>query len=396
MILIEGTYGTARVYNDHVEETAVEQIKQLLNQPMTEGAHVCIMPDVHAGAGCVIGYTAHLSTKVVPSIVGVDIGCGMTALKLQDKSLLADNAAFEIFDAAVAAAVPSGHHVHGAPIQNEFVRTHEEQLQEVCRRTGQEYDYVVRSLGTLGGGNHFLELDRDENGDLWFIVHTGSRNFGLRIALYHQAIAERSDKRVAIKQLKNRYEGTELGERIAALPNKTKGLEWIEGEELAAYLRDMQLAQEYAAANRQLICDALYPLLGRIEQRVESVHNYIDLRSSIIRKGAISAQAGELMVIPLNMRDGTIIAVGKGNAEWNYSAPHGAGRLMSRTEAKNTLSVEMFEKEMEGIYSSCVGTSTIDESPMAYKNAEEILQFIEPTADIVHRMFPVWNFKAKD
>lgn len=239
-----------------------------------------------------------------------------------------------------------------------------------------------------------MELNEDSNGDVWFVVHTGSRNLGKCTADYFQEIAKNDDKSKTIEELKKTYSGIELGEKIKNIPNKTKGLEYLEGKDLEDYLEAMKFAQQYASLNREIIVGLVGERYG-VSNVVESVHNFIDLEAGIVRKGAISAQYGEMVIIPLNMKDGSILGIGKGNIDWNFSAPHGAGRKMSRSVAKSSLLVEDFEKQMEGIYSTCVGKSTLDESPMAYKDADEILKYIEPTVEVVDRLIPIWNYKAK-
>ena len=381
---IYGKYGKAVVYNDLIEEAAYSQIANLLNQPMAKDAHVRIMPDVHAGAGCVIGYTAKLTDKVVPNLIGVDIGCGVSAAKLSQAVDL------DQFNQHIAQMVPVGRNIHSAPagsLSAEFTAD----LKRVCQETGQDYEYARNSLGTLGGGNHFMEIDVDRNGEHWFVIHSGSRNFGLKIAQHFQKIAEEYDYSKEIADIRNKYSGKALEAQIKRIPKRQKGLEWLEEEDLERYLEFMSIAQDYAKLNRMIIADLA---LGGMQEAVESVHNYIDIEHKIIRKGAISAQEDELMVIPLNMRDGVLLCRGRGNPEWNYSAPHGAGRLMSRSQAKTELSMEEFRKTMEGIYTTCVSQHTLDESPMAYKDGEEIKGYIEPTAEILDHWKPVWNYKG--
>ena len=386
-MVLSGKYGSAIVYNDYVEETAVSQIINLLNQPMSKDANVRIMSDVHAGAGCVIGYTAYLTDKVVPNLIGVDIGCGVLAIKLKERPNLDE------LENLISKNVPTGFSKRES-ISNLVSTRIKEDLKAFCSKIGQNYDTALYSLGTLGGGNHFMELNEDSNGDVWFVVHTGSRNLGKCTADYFQEIAKNDDKSKTIEELKKTYSGIELGEKIKNIPNKTKGLEYLEGKDLEDYLEAMKFAQQYASLNREIIVGLVGERYG-VSNVVESVHNFIDLEAGIVRKGAISAQYGEMVIIPLNMKDGSILGIGKGNIDWNFSAPHGAGRKMSRSVAKSSLLVEDFEKQMEGIYSTCVGKSTLDESPMAYKDADEILKYIEPTVEVVDRLVPIWNYKAK-
>ena len=400
MKTLVGTNGKAIVYTNTIEPEAEQQIKKFLHSPAAKDAHVRIMPDVHAGAGCVIGFTAKLTNKVIPNLIGVDIGCGITAIRLKSNYSLD----LRSLDNFVRAHIPSGQNIHS--IQKHSVSFLEE-IKYVCNRTGQNLDYVMRSLGTLGGGNHFIEADRDEDGNFWILVHTGSRNFGLKVAKYHQKIAKKtldSDyRKKKIEELKKYYSGFELGERIRNIPVSfiEPGLEYLEGENLKNYLFDMKVAQVYAHHNREAILEEILNFLGLkeiggVEEIIESVHNYIDTSQGLIRKGAIDATKGKKLIIPLNMRDGAIIGIGKGNPDWNYSAPHGSGRVMSRTKAKKDLDLSEFKKTMEGIYSTSVNVFTLDESPMAYKSSEEIISYLEPTVEIKRYLRPVWNFKANE
>jgi RNA-splicing ligase RtcB len=399
---IVGDYGKAIVFNDVIEDEAIQQILQLLNQPMSKNAHVRIMPDVHAGKGCVIGYTALIDQYVVPNLVGVDIGCGVLAIRLSNKNLT--DIDLKKIDAIVRDKLPTGRNIHEYKDESigylagkaKDVYAIMSDVEEVCKRTGQDYAYVIRSLGTLGGGNHFCEIDKDELGTYWLIVHSGSRNFGLKIAQYHQKIAEKQTNKQAVEALKEKYTGVELGEKIKQLPKMEKGLEYLTDEAKDLYLHDMHIANEYAKINRNLIATTILIECGLTQDGfIESVHNYIDTEHHIIRKGAISARENELVVIPLNMRDGTIIGRGKSNKEWNYSAPHGAGRTMSRKHAKSFLDLAEFKQDMEGIVSSSVTESTLDESPQAYKDSKVIMDYLQDTVDIVAVLKPVWNFKDK-
>jgi RNA-splicing ligase RtcB len=323
----------------------------------------------HAGAGAVIGFTSTLGSKVIPNVIGVDIGCGISSYNMGKIDLN-----FEEVDKIIKDNIPSGFSVREKPLQKYLLDKFDhknllEKVEEICTRTNQDYNRVERSLGTLGGGNHFIEIGEDQNGDKWLTVHTGSRNFGLKVALFHQNIAKKS--------------------------NPNGDLSYLEGAEADAYYHDMKVAQEYAEANRVVIAtDILRNLRARHTEMVESVHNYINFNQGIVRKGAISAAAGERVVIPWNMRDGLVLGVGKGNEDWNSSAPHGAGRVMGRVVAKKTLDIEDFKKSMEGIWTSCVSQETLDESPMVYKNHEEIETHLHETVEVTHRVKPLYNFKA--
>jgi RNA-splicing ligase RtcB len=329
------------------------------------------MPDVHAGAGAVIGFTSSIGEKVIPNVIGVDIGCGVYSCNIGKVDL-----DFNRVDEVIRNNIPSGFSVRSKLAQRyvldraiKDVSALVQKIDRVVYDTKQDLDRVMCSLGTLGGGNHFIEIGEDEEGNRWLTIHTGSRNFGLKIANFHQSIA------------KSR--------------NPYGDLSYLVGEDAEAYYQDMKVAQEFAEANRKIIALTICKELGvLIKETVESVHNYINFSQGIVRKGAISAANGEKVIIPWNMRDGLIIGVGKGNEDWNCSAPHGAGRVMGRGEAKRTLDVELFKKSMEGVWTSCVSESTLDESPFVYKEASVIEALLEPTVEVIHRVKPLYNFKA--
>lgn len=374
-MIIQGKYGEAIVYTDDVEQEAIDQIVTLMNQPMAKGAHVRIMPDVHAGAGCVIGYTAKLTDKVVPNLIGVDIGCGVLAVRLHRPI---DNTALPLLDMTVRAHVPLGFNIHKKTVYEDIKMNEREQddIVNICRKTKQDESAVMRSLGTLGGGNHFIELASDSTEQQWLVIHSGSRNFGFQVANYYQKIAH------------------------ALHPEAPKALAWLEGKEKEAYLQAMRIAQRYAQINRLTIASIILrrffggPSDLSEYEHIESVHNYIAIEEGIIRKGAIAAKRGSRLIIALNMRDGSIIGIGKGNPEWNYSAPHGAGRALSRSSAKKQLSLAEFKKQMEGIYSTSIHPSTLDEAPMAYKKSYEIIKCVEPVVEIETVLHPLWNLKG--
>lgn len=349
-----------KVFAKNLEQTAVDQVNTLANFEAFEGCKVRIMPDAHAGAGCVIGFTANLGDKVVPNLVGVDIGCGMYAAPIEEP------ADWVAFDRSVRKAVPAGFSVHG----KETAKT--ESLGLYCFDRLESVDRLDRSLGTLGGGNHFIEVDKSDDGTFWLVIHSGSRNLGLQVAAHYQGLAEENMK-----------------------GDVPKGLEYLEGSQAEGYLHDMKICQEWAKENRHEIAGLLFASGAAVQSgdAFHTVHNYIG-EDGMVRKGAISAYAGEKVLIPFNMRDGAIIGRGLGNEDWNFSAPHGAGRVLSRAKAKKTLRMEDFERQMEGIYSSTVRAATIDEAPMAYKPAQEILEAISPTVEVENRLTPVYNFKA--
>lgn len=386
-----------KIFTDNIEEKATGQIYQLLEQPAFKDAKVRIMPDVHAGAGCVIGFTANLGNKVIPNIVGVDIGCGMHVVKLGHMDI-----DLEALDNFIHDNIPAGFCVN-SKIQKEF---NLEQLH--CYSELDNVNRLKLGVGSLGGGNHFIELDEDEEGCKYLVIHTGSRNLGKQVACLYQdkAVAYCRDRHkplveAKIKELKAQGRQSEINEAVAAIVNEykqysvPKELCYLEGELREQYLHDMKLCQEYAVYNREIIAKKIKGFLGvnKPEDEWECIHNYID-DENMVRKGAIAAHKGQKVIIPLNMRDGSIIGLGKGNAEWNESGPHGAGRLLSRGEAKRTLSVEDFKESMEGIFTTTVNESTLDESPMVYKPAQEIIDAIGDTVEITAIIRPLYNFKA--
>lgn len=408
MRTVEGKYAEAKVFTDVVEDAALDQVKGLCDQRFTEGCKVRIMPDAHAGAGCVIGFTADLGEKVVPNLVGVDIGCGLLVADLDVKEL-----DYAKFDDAVRKRMPSGRHVHEGRIAK-F-----DKLSDLkCYRNIKDAKRMHRSLGTLGGGNHFVALEQsDSDGHLRMVIHTGSRNLGLQVAEIYQRLAIDlshgkgelfAEKNRIIEEYKVQGRRSEIQAKLKELDCEFKGrkpevpddLAYLDGEYRDDYLHDMGLCQEFATLNRLTIASSIVDEVFGKElcdfDWFETVHNYVNFEDNIIRKGAVSARDGETLIIPMNMRDGSLICRGKGNDDWNQSAPHGAGRIMSRTQAFDTLSVDEFERTMSeaGIWSSCVNERTLDESPMAYKPMDNILENIDPTADVIDRLRPVYNYKA--
>ena len=400
---ITGRYATAIVYTDMIEETATEQIRQLCDQSFVEGCSIRIMPDVHAGTGCVIGFTADLGERVIPSIVGVDIGCGMLTVELGR-----ENIDYARLDQVVRRFVPAGSCVHETPAA-EFPRLKELLIYDKLRNI----PWVENSLGTLGGGNHFIEVDVDDEGTYYLVIHTGSRNLGKQVAEYYQELAydilfgklnEEEQRRAMIAEYKAAGRTAELEQALKNFQAKVqedqipRNLCYLTGRARADYLHDMKICQEYAAMNRRIIADRILTnLLGRgldTFHSFQTIHNYIDHETNIIRKGAVSAKKGEQLLIPINMRDGSLLCIGKGNPEWNCSAPHGAGRLISRGAARSAFTVEAYAKEMNGIYTTSVSEDTLDECPMAYKPMDSIVSNVEPTVEIVKVIRPVYNFKA--
>ncbi len=407
-----------KIFTDNIEDSAMEQIKQLLAVDVFADKKIRIMPDVHTGAGCVIGFSGDLGDKVIPNIVGVDIGCGMRVVNLGP---LAD-IDFHAFHEHILATVPSGMKVREVergfrPLVGEEMEIYREAKEMVmglrCYRELKYSNRINKAIGSLGGGNHFIELDRDDAGDVYLVIHTGSRNLGKQVADIYQARAVRHltdgaddfEERVkeTIEAYKKAGRKTELQgvikkmrqQQESAEPRLPHELCYVEWEAREDYLHDMRICQRWAVLNRRLIALLLKKFFGTVEakEEFESVHNYIG-DDNIIRKGAISAAAGEQCIIPLNMRDGSLLCTGKGNPDWNCTAPHGAGRVMSRTQAYATVSMADFEASMQGIYSESVTDSTRDESPMAYKPASEIIANIAPTAAIDAIIRPIFNFKA--
>ncbi|WP_316569463.1 RtcB family protein [Neobacillus sp. YIM B06451] len=399
MIKIKGAHTEATVYSNYPQDTALEQIQELCNQAFLKDAKISIMPDYHAGKGCVIGTTIQLKDKVVPNLVGVDVGCGVLTVKLQDKKV-----DFNKLDKVIRSKVPSGIDVHTEETVGQ-IKTGFPPVKEFKAEHILSENKSLHSLGTLGGGNHFIEVSADSDGHHYLTIHTGSRYVGSRIATHYQKVAisklQSRDLTEIIEKLKAEGRQKEIQSVIHSYKEKTpvipNDLAYLEGDDFYDYIHDMKLAQEYAKANREEIARAIIDNLGFEEvDRFDTVHNYIDTENLILRKGAVSAQKGERLIIPINMRDGSILAVGKGNEEWNYSAPHGAGRLLSRSKARKALSMDDFHTTMKGIWTTSVSEETLDEAPMAYKSMDEILEKAEETVEIATIIKPVYNFKASE
>lgn len=397
-MIIEGRYASARVYASEVEQEAIDQIRAMCNQEFTSGSSIRIMPDVHAGKGCTIGTTMTISDKVVPNIVGVDIGCGMYTLRLE-----ASNIDLARLDEA-AHGVPSGMHIW----PGETERFPLEELR--CAGALKNMDRLKRSLGTLGGGNHFIEVDRAADGTLYLVIHTGSRNLGKQVAEHYQDMAielaregryRAQARKALIDRLKAEGRADSIQAELEALDGQRADVPadlcWLYGDALSDYLHDVDICQRFAHRNRELIAQILLERTGLTgADGFHTIHNYIDTGEMILRKGAIAAHKGERVLIPLNMRDGSVLALGRGNPEWNFSAPHGAGRRLSRKNARSMLSMAEYKSAMQGIYTTCVATSTLDESPMAYKAQEDIIGAIRESVDVIDVIKPIYNFKATD
>ena len=420
---IKGKYSAADVYADIIEDEAIVQIKQMLDTPFTEGSHIAIMPDVHSGKGCTIGTTMTVHDKVVPNLVGVDIGCGVTFCEIEEQGDIGE-AELEELDKIIRAYIPSGFDVRdvlwrknhpGSKLGSDFWGLNnfeESDLRSLKCADKVSVERAVASVGSLGGGNHYIECDRASDGRIWLAVHSGSRSLGTGAAEYYQklAIQQRQsnlDFREAVERLREEYKNTPflIGNKISELKEMQKAavrdeLCWLdkaEGGGFDDYIHDMTLIQKYAALNRLAMVHEIAEKMGwRLGRKIETIHNYIDTENMILRKGAVSAAKDELLVIPMNMRDGILICKGRGNPDWNCSAPHGAGRIMSRRAAREKLNMDVFKESMRGIYTTSVNTETIDECPMAYKPAESIKQAIADTVEIVDSAKPIYNFKAAE
>ena len=398
MIELQGKYAEAKIFTNIVDNESISQVIELLNQPYISGSRVRMMPDIHAGAGCTIGTTMTISDKICPNLVGVDIGCGMYAVNLGQVDI-----DMEQMDAA-AHFIPSGMNVW------EGRKEHFDLLELRCYRELKDSKRLERSLGTLGGGNHFIEIDQSTDGIKFLVIHSGSRNLGKQVAEYYQRLAidlnkgkeeyfakrdaliaeykatgRRTEIQAALKELRwNAHETT--------LPG---GLCFVYGQYMEDYLHDVKICQRFACRSRELMAEIILQRLGlEAVEAFHTIHNYIDTDEMILRKGAIAAHKGEKVLIPINMRDGSLICTGKGNEDWNFSAPHGAGRLMSRREAKETFTVSEFKEQMNGIYTTSIGQGTLDECPMAYKSMNDIVNNISPTVSIDSIIKPIYNFKA--
>lgn len=388
-----------KIFGDIIEDEALAQIQRLADFKPYQDSHIRIMPDVHAGKGCTIGTTMYITDAVTPNLVGVDIGCGMFVVPLRKVDI--DLARL---DEVVHQHIPSGHNIHNTPIQ-EMDALYDLKCLPVI-----DVNKANCALGSLGGGNHFIELNEDDRGRKYLVIHSGSRNLGVRVCQYYQKIAEAlcsrgfADRNEIIQRLKSEGRTNEIQTELAKVKSVSvpDGLAYLTGEVKDDYLYDMQLVQMYARLNRETIADIIFSELGLKTNfpiyPFHTVHNYIDCSTSeiILRKGAVRADQGEQLIIPMNMRDGSLICVGKGNPDWNYSAPHGAGRLMSRKKAKESLSVDQFAEEMSRVYSSSVCETTLDEAPMAYKPMQAIIDAIQDTVEIEKIIRPIYNFKAKE
>ena len=392
-----GKYNTAKIFTDVVDEASIAQVKELCDQEFCAGSRIRLMPDIHAGAGCTVGTTMTIKDKVVPNLVGVDIGCGMETVQIKES-----NIDMERLDRVIRERIPAGFEIRNNA-HRYFDRVDLLSLRCVDKV---DLERAKNSVGTLGGGNHFIEVDRDDEGRLYIVVHSGSRHLGLEVAKHyqdagHKKLSDQSNGlEKLIEELKTAGRQREIQQAIQKYKSEykfdiPKALAYVDGSLFDDYIHDMKIVQRFAEINRQAMMDEIVSGMGvHVENQFTTIHNYIDTDSMILRKGAVSAKSGEVLLIPINMRDGSIIGIGKGNEDWNCSAPHGAGRLMSRAKAKEKFTVAEFEKQMNGIYTTSVNQETIDECPMAYKSMEAITENIEPTVEILKIIKPVYNFKA--
>lgn len=398
MLEVSGKYNQAKIFTDVVDQASIAQVIELCNQEFTAGSRIRLMPDIHAGAGCTVGTTMTITDRVVPNLVGVDIGCGMETARLRE-----DHLELQKLDKLIREKIPSGFAVRSTAHRY----ADQIDLEELCCFRHVQMLRAEKSIGTLGGGNHFIEVDRDEEGQLYVVIHSGSRRLGLEVAKYYQEEGYKVlnqtdqsslDRLIAEMRAAGRQKDIQKelkrrkSQKLTRIP---RPLAYVAGALFDQYIHDMKLVQHFARLNRQAMLDEIVKGMKlHVEEQFTTIHNYIDTDAMILRKGAVSAKAGERLLIPINMRDGSLLCVGKGNEDWNCSAPHGAGRLMSRGEAKQSFTVSEFKKQMEGIYSTSVGRSTLDECPMAYKGMADILDNIGPTAEVVKVIRPIYNFKA--
>lgn len=399
MIELRGKFASAKVFTDVVDEASISQVINLLNQPYVEGERVRMMPDIHAGVGCTIGTTMTIKDKICPNLVGVDIGCGMETIRIKESHIEPGK-----LDKVIRERIPSGFSIRSQA--HRFAKDID--LSKLYCIKKIDIDRARNSIGTLGGGNHFIEANIADDGNIYIVVHSGSRHLGLEIANYYQEAAYKAlssygkeEIESVIEKLKASGREKEIQRELKRLkpkhPPVAKNLAYVEGELFDQYIHDMRIAQQFAELNREAMMDTIVKGMGfHVIEQFTTIHNYIDMDNMILRKGSVSAQVGERLLIPINMRDGSLICSGKGNEDWNFSAPHGAGRLMSRSAAKETFTVSEFKKEMQGIYTTSVGRSTLDECPMAYKGMDDIVKNIEPTVHVDLVIKPIYNFKAGD
>lgn len=397
MLEIQGKFNTAKVFTDLIEPEAYTQLLNMMCQCWTKDMSVRVMPDVHAGKGCTVGTTMTITDKVVPNLVGVDIGCGMLVAKLKDKTI-----DFDLLDKCIRANIPFGK----AHRDSKHALAKNVPIEDMIAYKNKAVEYTeLQSIGSLGGGNHFIEIDKDEYDSLYIVIHSGSRHLGLSTCEYWQNVAVKDcndytqERGAVIAKLKAEGRESEIDKVLKTISHypTPKELSYVTGESMKGYLHDMAIAQDFAVTNRKaMLQEIVRNMKLNVVDEFTTIHNYIDLKNNILRKGAVSAQANERLIIPMNMRDGALICIGKGNPDWNYSAPHGAGRIMSRSKAKANIDEAEYKTAMQGIYSTCVNKSTIDESPMAYKPMQSIIDNVQDTVDISMIIKPIYNFKASE
>ncbi len=398
MLILKGKYNEAKIFADTADEASVAQVRLLLDQEFTAGSKIRMMPDIHAGAGCTIGTTMTVTDRLVPNLVGVDIGCGMETVVFKEKHL-----ELQKLDKLIYEKIPSGFQVR----ENTHSYFEQTALEELYCWKQIDQKRAEKSLGTLGGGNHFIEVDQDEQGVNYLVIHSGSRHLGVEVAEYYQQEgykalngSTKKDIDKMIEEFKAQGRQKEIQKSIAERKQTVrtdipKNLAYVSGELFDQYIHDMKIVQDYARLNRlAMLREIVKGMKLHLTDQFTTIHNYIDTETMILRKGAVSAKKGERLLIPVNMRDGSLICVGKGNADWNESAPHGAGRLMSRSAARQSFTVSEFKKQMSGIYSTSVNQETLDECPMAYKAMDDIVKHLSDTAAIEKVIRPIYNFKA--
>lgn len=397
MFELRGKYNSCKIFTDLVDESAISQLTLMMNQEFCKDSQIRIMPDVHSGAGCTIGTTMTIHDKIVPNLVSVDISCGMLCIQLKETEFDPEK-----LDNIIRQYVPSGHNVH-----EKEDRTYTTAIDNLIAPVNTSLAY--RSIGSLGGGNHFIELDKDEDGHLYLVIHSGSRHLGLEVANYYQNLAynncngaSKDDVNRLIAEYKATGRQREIQKALETLKNTKrtnipKDLCHLTGSDMNDYIHDMKIMNEFARSNRQKIADIIISHMDwHVVESFTTTHNYVDTEHMILRKGSVSARKGEKLIIPMNMRDGSLICIGKGNDDWNQSAPHGAGRLMSRSQARANVDMSEYKDAMKDIWTTSVNESTIDESPMAYKPMESIIENVKDTVDIVKIIKPVYNFKASE
>ena len=405
-MIIKGDFNEAEVFTENIDKETISQIKQLLDQEFVKNSNIRVMPDCHKGAGCVIGTTMTIKDKIVPNLVGVDIGCGVLCVELGDIDLNLDK-----IDDFIKNNIPHGFNINNKAVVDYIDEIFKKRCINNIKKKPEEFN---RALGSLGGGNHFIEIDKDDFNNKYLVIHSGSRNLGLQVAKHYQDVgynnlnynnSEYEEKSKEIiesykksgKKKKIEKELKKLKESLKIESKIPKDLCYVQGQDLDDYLHDMDIVQRYASKNRELMAEKIVEFIGLDYEslnKFESIHNYIEVDKYMLRKGAISAYEGEDVLIPINMRDGVIIGKGKGNPNWNYSAPHGAGRILSRAEAKNKIHMNDYKASMKDIFTTCVNVSTLDEAPQAYKPIEEIINNITDTVDIKKIIKPIYNFKS--